>query len=108
MYITSSRDGLKGLEVTEESVGKTLQIIIFILRVLYYIIFIFISFKYFTNDPDRFYDSISENLLQKHSPLQSNFQKGNSVPFMAPEMKRVFTTVLHCKEVCLRLFFILL
>ena len=48
-------------------------------------------FKCFTNDPDKSYDnmtSIFRNLLEKHAPLKSKVQRGNSAPFMTPELNR--------------------
>ena len=48
-------------------------------------------FEYHTHNPDKSYDimtSTFRNLVEKHAPLKSKVQKGNSAPFMTPELSR--------------------
>ena len=52
-------------------------------------------FEYHTNNPDKSYDHMTStfrNLVEKHAPLKSKAKKGNSAPFMTPELNRAIYT----------------
>ena len=58
-------------------------------------------FEYHTNNPDKTYDNITNtfrNLVEKHAPLKSKVQRGNSAPFMTPELNRAIYTRSRLKK----------
>ena len=58
-------------------------------------------FENHTNNPDKSYDnmtSIFRNLVEKHAPLKSKVLRGNSAPFMTPELNRAIYTRSRLKK----------
>ena len=58
-------------------------------------------FEYHTNNPDTSYEHMTStfrNLVQKHAPLKSTVQRGNSAPFMTPELNRAIYTRSRLKK----------
>ena len=52
-------------------------------------------FEYHMNNPDKIYDNMTStflNWVEKHAPLKSKIQRGNSALFMTPELNRAIYT----------------
>ena len=52
-------------------------------------------------NPDKTYDNMTStfrNLIEKHAPLKSRIQRGNSAPFMTPELNRAIYTRSRLKK----------
>ena len=63
--------------------------------------FLVAPFEYHMNNPDKTYDNMTStfrNLVEKHAPLKLKIQRGNSAPFMTPQLNRAIYTRSRLKK----------